>query len=1115
MFDVLFSGCRSGRFPLEYARQHHGDRVTVHAYDAYQARKIREDVGAKSNVAVLCADGLPDGMRYDKAFYHATDKLVSAELELDTLQDIHLHLKDGAQLVAEGVEPSVLGKLFAKVAASRASRRAPVKCVCTKAGELKRVRTFAATFEASVPGGPKLPLVSLPGCFCHRRPDEGGLALAETAAKALDETPFAAADAVPVLDIGCGCGLVGLLVSDALRRRGCRNVPLALVDSHTRAIAAARRNASALGIEAECILSDVGLPPEHPHRGRFRIALANPPYYGEGRIADLFAEIAAGALAPDGTCWMVAKTPSVIEAACAKFFRHVETFRRRGYTVLRAMKALRLLAAFAVAALCGCSEDAVKITAGNAEVVVPDAGNQVAAFAGQEMTNFLTRVFGAPVPLTSSPTSGRVSIILGTNSLSMAAGVDVAGLPADGFVRKVVRPDRIYLAGDDNSRYGPATVIRLGQNKVVQNNVRGTLNAAYDFLERFAGVRFYFPGEIGTIAPHRDVLSVPCGERRVAPAFAVRKLHMLADGAWYEGDTTNSYYYKPCPQKVLAWMRLRLQCAELPCSHGQTLFWHPERFATTHPEYFQLRKDGTRCTNVLARVADCRNRQLCHTSKVWDELYLDAKSYLSGEDASVRGIPAGPGSKTFAWGDNCSARKYVDRMPQDGFQACHCTNCQAAYGTGKHYATELIWSNTVNVANRLKAAGVPGTITQMAYPPYGDLPSMDIPDNVRVMVAENGPWSRSMPSRLEKEYGHIRAWARKSGGNVWVWTYPGKIYGRNLPDVPQMSPRAWGTYFKDLAPSIFGAFCETESDRWIFNYLNYYVFAKVAWDPDLDLDALLDEHYRLMFGAGAPQMKEIYESMERKWVDEICGTYDDTPLGPVPRPATFHEICDRIYSLKELDRLSRLYDAAIQAAGPDSKEAERIRFIRAQFFEPLSKRVAALAEAISVKRGLAERKKNAGLENLLLGGGCDSLEHWTVEWGTARAEVDTTTFVTPPASIKVVSTNTAAIRQFIDGKIVPGRRYRLSYFVKLERVKALQNWCGVFGEYFDQYTWYYFPKAEQQAGTFDWCYRDFEFVAQDGSKQAPLRGQRPWFHMMMKNVTGTAWFDDVKLESQP
>lgn len=338
MFNVLFSGCRSGRFPLEYARAHHGDMVTVHAYDAYQARKIREDVGAKSNVTVLCAECLPDDARYDRALYFATSKLVSAELELDTLQDIHLHLKEGARLFTEGVAPETLGKLFGKVETTRPSRRAPVKCVCTKNGGLKRTRSFSATFEASVPGGPKLALMSLPGCFCHRRADEGGLALAEVAAKEIGERDASEfASATPVLDVGCGCGLVGLLVADAMRRRSPgRAIPLALVDSHSRAIAAARQNAAALGFDADCVLSDTGLPPDHPDIGRFGVALANPPYYAEGRIADLFAEIAARSLAPDGVCWMVAKTPAAIQRACDSLFARVEPFRRRGYTVLRA-----------------------------------------------------------------------------------------------------------------------------------------------------------------------------------------------------------------------------------------------------------------------------------------------------------------------------------------------------------------------------------------------------------------------------------------------------------------------------------------------------------------------------------------------------------------------------------------------------------------------------------------------------------------------------------------------------------------------------------------------------------------------------------------------------------
>ena len=198
MADILFSGCRSGRYPLEYARKHPDDRIFVHAYDSYQARKVCEDNGRRRrNVEVICASELPQGVVFSEAFYYATSKLVSAELELDTLQDIHIHLADGARLTTEGVEVDTLGKLFGKVSSSKASRRAPVKCVCVRNGDLKRVRSFSAEFFASVPGGPKLRFMSLPGCFCHRRPDEGGVSLAEVVSREIAEREFAAGESVP------------------------------------------------------------------------------------------------------------------------------------------------------------------------------------------------------------------------------------------------------------------------------------------------------------------------------------------------------------------------------------------------------------------------------------------------------------------------------------------------------------------------------------------------------------------------------------------------------------------------------------------------------------------------------------------------------------------------------------------------------------------------------------------------------------------------------------------------------------------------------------------------------------------------------------------------------
>ena len=77
---------------------------------------------------------------------------------------------------------------------------------------------------------------------------------------------------------------------------------------------------------------------------------------------------------------------------------------------------------------------AVVFTPENSEVVIaPDAPKTV-LFAADEATNFLSRVLGAPVPIVTTPSAGRASLVLGDNVYSRKAGIDVAKLPRDGFV---------------------------------------------------------------------------------------------------------------------------------------------------------------------------------------------------------------------------------------------------------------------------------------------------------------------------------------------------------------------------------------------------------------------------------------------------------------------------------------------------------------------------------------------------------------------------------------------------------------------------------------------------------------------------------------------------------
>ena len=330
--STLVCGYRSGDFTDALLAL---DPV-IHAFDVYHAHAIERKWGR----AVACSAQLPPGP-FDEAYLKAGPKLLSAELLLDLLQGIYLALSDGGVLhvTFEGSEADALAalkKIFPRVKKVRGDKHA-TWLEARREGELKRVRSFACEWPASVPGGEPLMFTSYPGCFCHRRVDAGGLALAETVVARELAATDAAARPLKVLDMGCGCGLVGLLVADAARRLGggaAKAPELTMIDSHARAVAAAAENAARFGIAAECVLADDGVPRDAAHLGVYDVFVGNPPYYSDYRIADVFLQTAWAALRPGGRCYTVVKTATGLLPVQEKYFRRAEVFRRRNYAVL-------------------------------------------------------------------------------------------------------------------------------------------------------------------------------------------------------------------------------------------------------------------------------------------------------------------------------------------------------------------------------------------------------------------------------------------------------------------------------------------------------------------------------------------------------------------------------------------------------------------------------------------------------------------------------------------------------------------------------------------------------------------------------------------------------------
>ena len=736
-----------------------------------------------------------------------------------------------------------------------------------------------------------------------------------------------------------------------------------------------------------------------------------------------------------------------------------------------------------VALTCGCLRQScpeVEIQADKAEIVVSSETSRVALFAAEEINRVLERAFGKRLPLVGKPTPGQTSIILGDCAESRAAGINVSALARDAFV--ILAGDgRVFIAGRDDPKQDLFAEIKRGY---VGEGERATLFGAYEFLERYAGVRFYFPGDIGTVVLKMRKFHVASGRISIEPVFTVRKIYLQGDGQVPDEKNLSDR----ASWKALDSCRLRLETRSIPCCHGQRGFTFPERFHKTHPEYFALlKRDGDVPKRAVSEhLRSDNDSQMCHTSGIWEEIYRDCKAYLSGMPASTRGVRNKKSKDGFGWNENCNGR-FVDVMAQDGMEECLCESCQKAFDKkSRQWATELVWGNTARLARRLQGDGLDGIVTQMAYPPYRDIPKCTLPSNIWVMVSEMGPWAEACPGEPETEIDEVRRWTEKLGHKIWMWTYPSKFGRKETPGVPDMAPRAWAKYYKRTIPYSYGAFCETEGEKSIFHYLNYYVFSRIAWDANVDVEALLDEHFKKMFGLAAPEMAHFYDELEEKWTKEVLYQWHDGRFGKDYRVSSDIRLWREIYPTSVIKKWSLLFDKAESKLSDDLESLRRVRFIRREFLDHLQSFGEKFAKDSDPELGRRRYRALSPGKNLI-----------------PRQS-------TPCHLIATNSSKSVNFTFPLAGKLKPNTRYRASAVFKLKDVTpAAPLYHG--GCWLEGYVgkWLTFPQRTSLfSGTFDWIYQAYEFTT-------PVQMEfkvKPFFGFTLGRAVGEAWVECLALE---
>ena len=560
-----------------------------------------------------------------------------------------------------------------------------------------------------------------------------------------------------------------------------------------------------------------------------------------------------------------------------------------------------------------------------AEVVIAERPARAAEFGASELQAYVEKITGCRLEIVTAPTdSVPVQIYVGESVAARRLGVSAEGLTRDSF-RMVSGPDWLALVGSDvefetdgalgRNRGQWANDKELQWRKLAghpwQNPIgsqlwrdynkqldfwsydhRGSLNAVYAFL-RGLGVRWYMPGELGEIVPEARDLALPKIDRTVTPEFKVRSVSRpllssaeIEDALWYLRIGANDQY------GIL--------------HHGQRhLTEHPEQ-RKTHPEYYVMLANGKRDN-------ESRTANACLSSEgFFNETVAFARLMFDHYDIPI-----------------------ISVMPHDGFTHCQCDDCreQVTLDRGPSgLSSDYVWGFVVRVANELAKTHPDKQVFCGAYSSYR-LPPLAIdklPDNVLVQIT-NGRPIRELDDEIHESTAELRRQWRAKTNNPLSLTLNYTPFTNRGGYRPQYWPHVIARGIQACQDDVWREDVWLSSGKGGLHYpgmahLNPYVISRFWWDADQDVDALLEEYYRLFYGPAADKMGEFIEFCEVEYA---------------------HLGADGEVTQKALD----LFDKAKATTPPDSVYGRRIALVD-EFLPTLRNR----ASQIDVKRpeGLPE-----------------------------------------------------------------------------------------------------------------------------------------------------------------
>ncbi len=350
----------------------------------------------------------------------------------------------------------------------------------------------------------------------------------------------------------------------------------------------------------------------------------------------------------------------------------------------------------------------------------------------------------------------------------------------------------------------------------------GTEFGVCDFLERFVGVRWLMPGDSGTFIPRRSQIDGPETAIKDEPASFSRVFSGLSNVA----QTT--------------WARRNRNHDRISFHHNLINLFPPETYAKTHPDFFPIH-DGKR---FLPQTNLTHGWQPCFSAPgITEEAVKNIKLYFSEH----------PNATSYSLGVN------------DSTGDCECAACQSKDSGEKTFngyrSTSdryFAWCNTV-VTEVLKE-----------YPDkwfgvlaYGSVIEPPLKTKVHERIVPFICCDRLKWTLNEDcEQGHkvVEAWQKVCPTLGW-YDY---MYGS-----PYLVPRV---YFHLMAQNYKYAYEHNVKLHYAEVYPNWgegpklYVAMKLQWNPNLDVNDLLDDWYVSCVGKNAAaDLAGYYKLWEDFW----------------------------------------------------------------------------------------------------------------------------------------------------------------------------------------------------------------------------------------------------------